>query len=347
MTPSYAKGKRPVLMLGSIPVASAREAFESVAAALGDLVKRMPDGETGPRWNWIVWQNDVVMATPGLQTSGTREVPGTGRTSELQGFKPGVTAKTLTFGPLGYAAAAIESYATFKQLRAQGKIPPGTRFQVSLPTPIAVVWSFFVPEVVRAIWPLYEARLFEEVDEISRAVAHPDLAIQWDVAVEFAVLLEVPEFANFFTKDELIRGIARCCDIVPGDVEVGVHFCYGDPGHKHLVEPKDTALMVEIGNGLVAASRRQMTWLHVPVPRNRDDDAYFAPLRNLRLKPGTEFYLGLVHRTDGIEGAKRRLAAAKKVISDFGVAAECGLARRPRETIPELLALHRQIAELA
>lgn len=130
------------------------------------------------------------------------------------------------------------------------------------------------------------------------------------------------------------------------DVEVGVHFCYGDPGHKHLVEPKNTALMVEIGNGLVAASGRQMTWLHVPVPRNRDDDAYFAPLKNLRRKPGTELYLGLVHRTDGIEGAKRRLAAAKKVLSDFGVATECGLARRPRETIAELLTLHRRIAEL-
>jgi hypothetical protein len=344
MSPSSSKGKRLVLMLGSIPVASAREAFESVVAALGDSVRRIPDGETGPRWNWIVWQNDVMKATQGLQTSGTKEVPGTGRTSELQGFKPGVTAKDIKFGPLGYAAAAIESYATFKQLRAQ--IPPGTRFQVSLPTPIAVVWSFFVPEVVRAIWPSYEARLFEEVSEISRSVAHQDLAIQWDVAVELAVLLEVPEFANFFTKNELIHGIARCSDIVPGDVEVGVHFCYGDPGHKHLVEPKDTALMVEVGNGVVAATRRPITWLHMPVPRNRDDDAYFAPLKNLRLKSGTEFYLGLVHRTDGIEGAKRRVAAAKKVVSDFGVATECGLARRPRETIPELLALHREIAEL-
>jgi hypothetical protein len=125
------------------------------------------------------------------------------------------------FGPLGYAAAAIESYATFKQLRAQGKIPPGTRFQVSLPTPIAVVWSFFVPEVVRAIWPSYEVRLFEEVSEISRAVAHQDLAIQWDVAVELAVLLEVPEFANFFTKNELIRGIARCCDTLPATSRSG------------------------------------------------------------------------------------------------------------------------------
>jgi hypothetical protein len=27
---------------------------------------------------------------------------------------------------------------------------------------------------------------------------------------------------------------------VPAEVELGLHLCYGDPGHKHVVEPKDT-----------------------------------------------------------------------------------------------------------
>ena len=36
------------------------------------------------------------------------------------------------------------------------------------------------------------------------------------------------------------------------------------------------------------------------------------------------YYLGLVHRTDGLDGARRRLAAAKKVVTDFGIATECG-----------------------
>src|SRR5262249_28523943 len=140
---------------------------------------------------------------------------------------------------------------------------------------------------------------------------------------------------------------ARCVDRVPADVEAGVHFCYGDPGHKHLVEPKDTGLMVDLGNGVTAASRRAITWLHMPVPRNRDDEPYFAPLRSLRLRPETELYLGLVHLTDGIEGAKRRLTAATRVVSEFGIATECGFGRRPPQTIPQLLALHREIASFA
>ena len=82
----------------------------------------------------------------------------------------------------------------------------------------------------------------------------------------------------------------------------------------------------------------------MPVPRDRDDVAYFTPLKGLKLGHGTELYLGLVHRTDGIDGARRRLAAAKQVVTDFGVATECGFGRRPPETVPGLIDLHFEVA---
>ena len=80
------------------------------------------------------------------------------------------------------------------------------------------------------------------------------------------------------------------------------------------------------------------------MPKERDDDAYFAPLAGLRLKPGCELYLGLVHMTGGIDGTRRRIAAAERVAPEFGVATECGLARRPPETIPALLRQHAEVA---
>ena len=80
------------------------------------------------------------------------------------------------------------------------------------------------------------------------------------------------------------------------------------------------------------------------MPKERDDDAYFAPLAGLALKPGCELYLGLVHTTGGIAGTRRRIAAAEKVVQDFGIATECGLARRPPETIPALLRQHAEAA---
>jgi hypothetical protein len=82
------------------------------------------------------------------------------------------------------------------------------------------------------------------------------------------------------------------------------------------------------------------------VPRNRDDDAYFEPLRNLKLRPETELCLGLVHYTDGVEGTRRRLATARKYAQGFSVGTECGFGRRDPKTIPELLRIHAQVADL-
>ena len=83
------------------------------------------------------------------------------------------------------------------------------------------------------------------------------------------------------------------------------------------------------------------------IPRERTDDAYFAPLRELRLRSETRLYLGLVHYTDGIAGTRTRIAAAEKVVPDFGIATECGLGRRPPGTLAQLLRLHAEIADAA
>ena len=69
------------------------------------------------------------------------------------------------------------------------------------------------------------------------------------------------------------------CEHVPPNAELGLHLCYGDPGHKHVIEPKDTRLMVDLTNALVAAIKHPVAWVHMPVPRDRKDDAYFEPLK--------------------------------------------------------------------
>jgi hypothetical protein len=83
----------------------------------------------------------------------------------------------------------------------------------------------------------------------------------------------------------------------------------------------------------------------MPVPRERSDEAYYAPLKNLKLKPGTELCLGLVHHTDGVAGTQKRLAAAERHMRDFSIGTECGFGRRPLDTIPELLRIHAEMAQ--
>jgi hypothetical protein len=342
---------RPILMVGGVAMKSASEVFEALASALGNHARRLPDGETGVRSDWIGWQGAVFGKAQGLEAESQRLIPG-GTPFTVHRIKPGAAASDIKFGPLGYAAAAAQSYGDFTRLRAAGKLPAGTRFQVSLPTPLAPCVAFLAHSAIAVVWPVYERRMLEEADQIASAIPHRDLAIQWDIAIEPVALetrragANIPEFALNISMGTMIDSIARVSNHVPADIELGLHLCYGDRGHKHIIEPKDTSLMVEMSNRLVAAINRPITWIHMPVPRNRDDDAYYAPLKNLKLKAGTEFYLGLIHLTDGIEGTKRRIATAKRFVTNFGVATECGLGRRPPETMPALLTLHRQVAEL-
>jgi hypothetical protein len=137
---------------------------------------------------------------------------------------------------------------------------------------------------------------------------------------------------------------------VPGDVELGLHLCYGDYQGEHLRQPEDCRACVDILNPAIAAIDRSIEWVHIPVPIERDDDAYFAPLDELRLGDETELYLGLLHLRDGVAGAQRRIATARRHAGAFGVATECGMGRRSPERggnedgARELLRLHAAVA---
>ena len=56
-----------VHLVGSVPLASAEVVFRTVAGEIGDRLRRIPDGETGPRSDWIVWQLPVFTSQPQLE----------------------------------------------------------------------------------------------------------------------------------------------------------------------------------------------------------------------------------------------------------------------------------------
>ena len=333
---------RGVHLNGSIPLANADEVFRVTSSILGNRLQRIPDGETGVRTNWIGWQFDFLARNPSLEFIP----PDPDAYASLPHFKlrPGSNADDLVFASLGYADAALASYEVFSQLKQAGVIPTQYRFQVSLPTPLAPISAFIVEEEAAIVQPTYERAMFAELDRIASSIPHTELAIQWDVAIEFGLLEGVAFTSYAHVQTNIIEQLVQLGNQVPEDVELGYHLCYGDAGHKHFVEPEDTSKLVEVANGLAAGLKRSLNWISMPVPRNRSDDAYFAPLKNLRLHPETELYLGLVHLTDGVEGTRRRIEAAQRVIADFGVATECGFGRRPAETIPDLLRIHSEVA---
>src|SRR5436190_4769030 len=93
-----------VHLVGSVPLASAKAVFETVSAALGRRLKRIPDGETGERSDWITWLEPVFSSHPAFEKSGEFfrvHASGTGR--ERYRLKPGRTPAEVSFENLFYA----------------------------------------------------------------------------------------------------------------------------------------------------------------------------------------------------------------------------------------------------
>ena len=107
---------------------------------------------------------------------------------------------------------------------------------------------------------------------------------------------------------------------------MGIYLCYSDHLHKHFLEPRDMVLMVEFANGILRGVKRKVNYIHMPVPKGRVDEGYFAPLKGLTLREETELFLGLAHGWYE-EGTRRGIEAAKGFVKGFDVATECGMKR--------------------
>jgi hypothetical protein len=80
--------------------------------------------------------------------------------------------------------------------------------------------------------------------------------------------------------------VGRLTRLIPGDVLVGYHLCYGTFPEWPMYEARDMGLLVRMANYAVANSGRAVDWLHLAGPKylRSEDDRFFAPLEDL--EPG-------------------------------------------------------------
>ena len=346
------RAKHPIVhFVGSIPLPDAETVFRTLGGAAGPHLSRLPDGETGIRKTWIRFLQGVLAENPAIEVASDvppfkftqwdgkllREIP------RLR-LRPGAKPDPDTFAT-GYADMAIASWGVFERLQKAGAIPPEVKFQVSLPTPIAPTYNNMVPSDRPALLPALTAHLAGEVARIAAAVPNDRLAVQWDVCQEVLAWEGYYEPGPVDFRTETIEVLTRIGAAVPAAIELGYHLCYGSPADEHCVQPKDMAIMVEMTNAVAAGVKRPIQFFHMPVPKGRTDDAYFAPLDNLRLASSTDLYLGLIHHDDAA-GDAARLAAARRHARVDGVATECGMARGDPARLPALLAAHVRAAQL-
>ena len=342
--------KHGVHIVGSVPMDNGTQVFEALSAAVGPFLRYIPDGETGSRLDWLPWLAPIFAEHPSFEMSPEEYRVHAGATPfRRYQLREGVDPATVRFSKMPHTGFALASWKDFERLKREGKIPSHVRYQCDIASIPSLLAAFVVEPLHALLEPALEEAVIGEIGKICASIPHDQLAIQFDVASSIFFFLETGNACKFgATREEMMSSFVplhiRLGNAVPADVHLIYHFCYGDNKHKHSVEPRDSSHLVNFANALSAGIGRTIELIHMPVPRERSDDAYFAPMKAMKLRPETTLALGLVHHTDGLEGTRRRIAAAEKVVQGFMIGTECGFGRREPSTIPKLLEIHAQAA---
>ena len=342
------RAESELLLVGSLPADSTEQALRVGAELFADVVFALPDGETGPRAAWVGYERErLVRPHPDVEVVAETESPsGIPRHAyETPVFKLRAGVSELHWDSWPRIDDALASYAQFRLLRERGVIPAGLRFQVGLPFPSSALNGFKAD--FAADYPIaeraYEDLVARELARLTDEIPPAELAIQWDMAYEVQDIEGVLAWTSEGAWERFAGPVRRLTPLIPEDLLVGYHFCYGTFPEWPMYEARDLELLVRMANYAVANSGRMVDWVHMAGPRylRSEDKRFFRPLTDLEVGE-TRVYLGIVLPLDGIAGLRRRHATASRYLRDFGVAMYCGFGRQPGADGMETMREHRR-----
>jgi hypothetical protein len=343
---------KDLMMVGSARAETAEQALTQLAETVGSQVSFLPDGETGERRNFIMHlarrlylthPDMEIVSRPAPQDGLSDVITAAGSFNDIWSFKVRDGIDAVKFGQpgwrLGYAEPAAASYFVFKTLREKGLIPPGVRFQVTLPA-AGYGCYVFVPDP--GDWPKvvpgYEAALRAEIAKIADLIPNQDLVIQFDQIAMFSDAVAGSgrdSHLAAMSKDRYRSAIANVGSAVPEDVLLGYHLCYGGFEGWPTRTPPLTAV-VAAANLVAEAAGRRIDYIHLPLLAKQDED-YFKALSALKIG-AAKLYLGVIHGMDDAGDFRFRIEQARKYAPDFGIAAPCGTRAL---ALPEALEMHK------
>ena len=344
-----------VLLVGSLPFDTAEEAIRAAAEHLGDHLPAFGDGEVGLRKLWIGFLPMTIYSKhPQIETlrapDGGVPKPHHSDVYEsafLFGIKEG---EELRFETTNYGPIAIESYSVFQQLREQGVIPPGVRFQVTFPGTGSAISYFFQESDWPAAHAAYHDAVRRDIELICEHVPVEDLQFQFDLAQEFVDMASgdgrsIADWPEATLEEKLQRHAATLPLLsrhVPEGARLGFHWCYGTWGGWPMKDMADLGLCVRMTKEALRGNSHRVDYVHMPALKQPRPD-FFAPLAEL---DGDDLavYLGIIHHTDGVEGFIDRMEMARRYRDRFGISSVCGYGRVPQEELPHVLAVHRDCA---
>jgi len=323
--------------------------FRRLGTELGEHLKRIVDGETGRRASWIGFIQQLLTNHPDFEVDA--DVPlfefkqwdgKVVREWRHLKFKDGVDPDSVELNT-GYADDALKAYDVFQRLQTEGVIPAGVKYQICSGTPLGVGYLYVSPRALDDFQRVYTRHLASEINKIAAALPHESIAYQWDIAPEVFVWEGHFALDQQKCKQRICESLAEVGDAVSDDIEVGYHLCYGSPADQHILQPTDLGVCVAMANGTLERVKRTVDFVHMPVPKDRNDEKYFSPLKSLKLPAETDLYLGCVHSNDP-EGNQQKLTTALQFAPIAGIGSECGWGRGDPDKLDTMIEAHKTLA---
>ncbi|WP_433710735.1 hypothetical protein ACQP2U_31190 [Nocardia sp. CA-084685] len=336
-------GSRGVHFVGSFPGTSTEDAMRAMLDAAGTRLRTLPTGETRRYEFYIQPIIEDLVAQGALEVKKS----GTWRSSRERTIHRVPSGRELTgdMMDLGYLAEAEEALPIFRELRAARELPELT-LQIGMPTDLTLAFIAMGISGVRSHRKAFRDATVRHIAAIHELVG-TDVVVQLEATAEMVIMAKTqPLHQRVEATLRLAEGIATLAESAPAGTRFGVHLCVGSMRNKSRVRMRDLRPFVELANSVVRQwpSDRPLTYLHGPLAAGdippSADPAFYAPLADLSLRAGTNFYAGFVHDTPTVAEQGETLRLIEKALGRpvDGVASACGLGRRPRPIADALAA---------
>ncbi|WP_405166336.1 hypothetical protein OG203_15345 [Nocardia sp. NBC_01499] len=342
-------GTRAVHYVGSFPAESTDAAMRAMLDSSGAQLRTLPTGETA-RYEFYI--RPII---ENLMTQGALESkrPGQWRTSRERTIYQAAGGKKLTgdMMDLGYFREAQEAIPVFNALRAERDLS-GLALQIGMATDFTMAFvAMGAAGVLRNKKAFTDATVRDIV--AIRELAGDDVVIQFEATAELVLMAQTQPLHKLANRVlGLGKGIAALAAAAPPGTRFGVHLCLGSMNNKARATLRTVRPFVDLANSIVRhwPADRTLAFVHAPfaagdIPPS-DKPKFYAPLANLKLSAGTDFYAGMVHDSPTEVEQLKTLQVIEQALGRpvDGVATACGLGRRPRPVADALMARANTLA---
>ena len=324
--------------------------METALRQLSPYLSRLSDGETGDRRLWATPVAEKFRANPDVELVRDSDWSGYGQRAQWK-VRDDVGALNPDNIRHHYTLYFENSFPSFRILRDRFD-RSDLRFQVGILAPLDIAFYCF-GEIVFEDDSIVEActeATLREIDKIA-AQAGDEVVFQLETVGGLVSVARTPPEEQPEVARNMVANMIDVAARSPEGTRFGAHLCLGDFQHKALGHMDDARPIVELTNALAAGwpEGRVLEYVHAPFAAADEppvaEEAFYEPLRDLRLPAATRFIAGFQHESLDLDGHRELLARIERLSGrEVDIAAACGLGRRP--TDEEAFAQMRETAAL-